>query len=401
MNPEGLVKDVWIVEALRTPIGASLRSLKDCSAAELGAVVIKEILKRTKVPRKAVEEVVLGNAVSAGTGQNLARQAAILAGLPVSVPGFVVNNVCGSGLQAVILGAQSILCGHKNLVLTGGTESASKSPGLCFQPGGKAPQEIPPTDSLLYDGLMCSLTQKHMGQLMEHLIKDCRISREKQDQYSLESHRKVTNAWGAGKLLGEVVAVPLSDGGQFTKDERPRKNITKEILEDFPPAFAKKGTVTAGNSSVPSDGAACLLLSSSSALKDYDLKAPPKAGQACGRLLGYASIALEPHKVFAAGVVSIRECLRRAGLSLKDIDLFEISEAFAAQALLTRDQLKIPEEKMNVWGGDIALGHPLGAAGARILVTLLHALRDQKKKKGVACVCLGGGGGVSVAVEAL
>jgi acetyl-CoA C-acetyltransferase len=241
---------------------------------------------------------------------------------------------------------------------------------------------------------MCQLTQKHMGQLVEHLIKDFRISRERQDQYSFESHRKAAKAWGSGKFSEEVVPVSLPGGRWFTKDERPRKNITKQALSHFPPAFEKQGTVTAGNSSAPSDGAASLLLGSSRALKDYDLKA-------CARLLGYASIALEPQKVFTAGVVSIRECLKGSGLSSRDFDLFEISEAFAAQAILTRDQLKIPEEKMNVWGGDIALGHPLGAAGARILVTLIHALRDRRKKKGLVCVCLGGGGAVSVAVEAV
>jgi len=310
----------------------------------------------------------------------------------VTVPACTVNQVCGSGLQSVIVAAHSILCGARNLVVAGGTESASQSPCLYFDDSDDSSAGNKKVESLLHDGLWCKLTDRHMGHLAEYIVKEFKISRRKQDEYAFESHRKACLAQEEGKFLEEIAAVCISKTQYFQTDERPRKNINMEKLAALSPAFEKQGTVTAGNSSVPCDGAAAVVLAASALVKKWKLTAR-------ARILGYSSIAVSPREVFTAGVVAIRTCLSQCRLSLKDIDLFEISEAFSAQAILTQDKLQIPGEKINIWGGDIALGHPLGAAGSRGLVTLLHALRDRKKKKGIVCVCLGGGGAIALAVE--
>ena len=393
-----MTPSVFIVDSARTAIGSRFQGLKDFSAARLAAVVMADVLKRTKISKKLVGEVILGHVVSAGTGQNVSRQAAILAGLPVGVPAFSVNHVCGSGLQAVILGARSIVCGEKDLIVAGGTESASLNPQLYFsfedvsgRPFGP-PRDQNPIESLVYDGLWCQLTDRHMGHLAEATARRFKISRREQDEYTLESHRKACQAQQQGKFHKEIVPVVLAGPGCFEKDDRPRWNIDSEKLSVLPPAFKKNGTITAGNSSAPCDGAAAVILAAGNFVKHHRLLAQ-------ARLLGYASVVVDPREVFTAGIKAVRECFKRCRLSRADIDLFEISEAFAAQAILTRNQLKIPEEKMNIWGGDLALGHPLGATATRSLVTLLHALQDTKKTRGMVCVCLGGGGAIALAVE--
>lgn len=387
------LKNILILDGLRTPIGSPGKSLKDFTAAELAAVTFKEIVRRNKINPHFVNEVILGNTVSAGTGQNLSRQAVFLAKLPASVPALTINNVCGSGLQSIVLAAQVVACDDARLIIAGGAESATHNP---FIVNKKEYDKIAPgdlVDSLIHDGLWCRMANKHMGELAELTAEEFHVSREAQDQYALNSHQKACRAQSENKFAQEIVAVALKEGEVFNRDDHPHKNFDLELLRYMPLAFKKEGgTVTAGNASIPGDGAAAVIVVSAEAVKKYKLT--PRA-----RLLSYATVALEPQRVFTAAILAVNACLKKGHISLKEIDLFEISEAFAVQAMVTRDRLKIPEEKMNVFGGDIAFGHPLGAAGARALVTLLHALHDQKKKRGLAAVCLGGGGAVAMAVE--
>lgn len=377
---------IFIIDNLRTPVGNPFRSFKDLSAADLAAVVLKELAARNSVG--TVGQVILGNTVAAGTGQNLARQAVVKAGLPVSLPAYLVNNVCGAGTQAVINGIQAILSADAQLVLAGGVESASQSPLLSYE--ADHPQKNKsPKKSQEFDGLFCQILGQRMGDICEQTAAEHNITRDTQDQYALESHQKACRAQKEGKFVSEIVSV-----GSVSADDRPRANVKIENFASLKPVFRPNGTLTSGNSSVPCDGACALLLGSASYVRAKRLK--PKA-----RILGYSSIAISPEKTFEAGPIAIQQCLKQTRLKLKDIDLFEVSEAFAAQAIFTRNTLKVSESKMNIWGGDIALGHPLGAVGARILVTLVSALRDQKKKRGIACVCYGGGGAIAMAVEIL
>jgi len=387
--------NIFLIDGVRTPIGSLFKGFKDVSAVELAAATLREIVRHQALNPAWVEQVIMGNAVSAGTGQNLSRQAAIASGLPVSIPAFTVNHVCGSGLQSVVLATQAIKAGDCRLIAAGGTENSSQNPFIVrrYHPENITTNDL--KDSMVLDGLWCEMTDAHMGELAEFLAEQYHITRGQQDQYALESHHKACLAQEANKFAGEIVGVPLKlKGGEILKrDERPRKNIDLENLMHLPPAFRKEGgTVTAGNSCIPCDGAGCVVVASAPAVKEYKLK--PKA-----RILGYASVAVAPRLVFTAAIPAIRACLKKCELSLKDIDLFEISESFAVQSIVTQSQLKIPEGKMNIFGGDVALGHPLGAAGTRILITLLHALVDQRKKIGLAAVCLGGGGAVAMVIE--
>ncbi len=378
----------YILNPLRTPIGSFSKSLKNFSAAQLGAILIEELVKRSRISPSFIDQVILGNTVGAGTGQNLARQAAVLAKLPSTIPAYTVNNVCGAGLQAIILAAQAIEAQRAEIILAGGTESASQAPALLSQHEDQEEK----VDSLLHDGLFCSLTNKRMGDLAEIMAEEEHISRREQDELALASHRKAIQAQKQGKFAKEIVPIRLSSENILNEDERPRKNVSIEKFSVVASAFSKNGTVTAGNSSVPSDGAALVSMASDKGLKK--LKAKPLA-----RIVSYASIAVDPKDVFRSPVPAITECLKSAKNSLNDIDIFEISEAFAVQGIYTQKMLKIPVEKINIFGGDIALGHPLGAAGARILTTLCYALEDQKKKRGLACISYGGGGCLAVLIE--
>ena len=384
-----LYKDIYIINGFRTPVGSSLKSLKSFSAACLASLVIKELLKRQTNIKDKVDEVLLGNTVSAGTGQNVARQAIVLSGLSYSTPGFVVNGVCGSGLEAVIMGCRAIFCDGMDLVLAGGSESASQCPSLVYD----SAQE--PVESLIRDGLWCNMSDQHMGQLAENLATKYNVSKEEQDTFSYQSHVKAVLAQEKNKFQKEIVPVQKEDGTLVDKDDRPRKNISMERMGNLPSAFQEDGTVTAGNASAPADGAAVVLLASAEAVKKYNLS-KPKA-----KILGYASIALEPERCFEGAVIAVQESLKACGLTLADIDLFEIGESFASQVVWTKDQLKIPEEKLNIYGGDIALGHPLGSTGARLLVTLLHALENENKKLGLVSLCFGSGGALSMVIERL
>ncbi len=393
MSKNNYLNDIVVIDAARTAIGSTFKALKEFGPSQLASFVIKGMLERNPSAKDAVNQVIFGNTVSAGAGQNISRHAAYLAGLPVTVPAFSVNNVCGSGLQSLIIGTQAMACGEADIVIAGGTESSSQSPYIVKKSEAEKKDDNL-IDSLVFDGLTCQLTDKHMGRLAEHIAKKFSMSRLRQDEFAFKSHQKACLAQDQGNFLKEIIPVDLGNGGILNVDQRPRRKLELEKLANLPPAFEEDGTVTAGNSSIPSDGAAAVLLATKDAAKKHKLT--PLA-----RILSYCSLALEPQEVFTASIPAVKECLKKANVTLKDIDLFEISEAFAVQALATQHELKIPDEKMNIFGGDIALGHPLGAAGTRILVTLIHALKDQKKKKGIASVCLGGGGAVAIAVEIL
>ncbi|HOD12074.1 MAG TPA: thiolase family protein [Candidatus Omnitrophota bacterium] len=389
MTAHRTTSDVFIVDGLRTPIGSSHKSLKDFSAADLAASVLKEFIHRYPSVCQHVDGVFLGNTVSAGTGQNVARQAIIFSGLSPRVPGTVVNSVCGSGLESIILGCRTMLCNEAQIICAGGTESATHSPKILVADN----QE--PIESLICDGLWCAMSGKHMGHIAENLALQYQISAEAQNQFAYESHVKAVNAQREGKFKEEIVVVPKKDGSLVDKDDRPRHNISLDRMEKLPAAFQSDGTVTAGNASAPGDAAALTLLISGQGLKKYpELK--PKA-----RILSYATVGIEPHQCFEAGVLAVRDCLSVAGVSLSDVDLFEIGESFAAQAVWTKEQLGLSKEKVNIYGGDIALGHPLGSTSARLLVTLMHALGREKKRYGLAVMCFGSGGATSMLIERL
>jgi len=382
-------KNIYIIDGLRTPIGSTHKSLKKFSAAALASAILKEFVRRYPAVCQRADEVLLGNTVSAGTGQNVVRQAIIAAGLPAHIPGTAINSVCGSGLEAVILACRAILCGEAKIVFAGGTESASHSPKILH------PDKDEPVESLICDGLWCMMSNKHMGQIAEDLARHYKVSSAAQNQFAYESHAKAVIAQEQKKFQAEIVPLTKEDGSLVCQDDRPRRNTSFEKMEKLPSAFEEEGTVTAGNASAPADGAAIVLLASEDALKlDPSLK--PQA-----RILAYASVALDPKKCFEAGVLAARDCLSVANLSVKDIDLFEVGESFAAQAVWTKDQLKVENNKMNIYGGDIALGHPLGSTSARLLVTLLHALKNENKKRGLAVICFGSGGATSMVIERL
>lgn len=385
-------KDIYIIDGARTGIGNPYKGLKNVSVGEMSAAVIAALTGRNRIKPSAVQEVILGNTVSAGTGQNIARQAAHLAGLPPEIPGYVVNHVCASGMQSVMITANSLLAGRDGVFFAGGAESATHTPNILSKDEGSKPEDKIPVDSLIYDGLWCVISGKHVGELCEALARREKISREEQDAFALESHRKTCAAVKEGKFAAEIVPVRTGASKMFEKDDRPRGNISMEKLADLRPAFHKNGTITAGNASIPCDGAAALVLADKDTVRKSRLK--PRA-----RIRGFATAAVEAVEVFASAPLAVQQVLKAAGKKIKDVDLFEIGESFAAQAIYTRDVLKIPAAKMNIFGGDVALGHPLGAAGARLLVTLVHALEDRRQKLGLACVCAGGTGAVSFLVE--
>ncbi len=381
------VKDIYIVDVARTPIGRTFKGLKEFTAADLAAITIDGILDRNTSVKNHINQIILGNTVSSGTGQNLARHAVSLSCLDIKTPAFLVNSVCGSGLQSIIMAAQAMVCDNVSYIIAGGVESASYCPQI-FK------RDKEPIDSLVLDGLWCGMSDQHMGELAEQLAEKFKISRQAQDIFAFESHQKALKAQAEGKFDKEILSVKKKDGSLLVQDERPRKNINLEKMGKLPSAFKENGTITAGNSSVPGDAAAAVLLATDCVVKNDQLK--PKA-----RVLGYASIALDPKDSFEGAMIAVETCLKNSGLEIQDIDLFEVGESFASQAILTQQKLRIPDEKMNIFGGDIALGHPLGSTAARMLVTLICALEDRKKKIGLVTVCFGGGGAVAMAVERL
>lgn len=393
------MREVVIASAVRTAIGKFGGSLLPLSAPELGAIVIKEALKRANVPGEKVDEVIFGNVLQAGLGQNPARQASIKAGLPIEVPAFTVNKVCGSGLKCVELAAQSILAGDNDIVVAGGMESMSNAP---FVTSGKARWGLRMGDSklvdvMIKDGLWGAFNNYHMGITSENVAEKFGVTREDQDEVSARSQQRAIAAIKSGAFKDEIVPVTIkTKKGEtvFDTDEFPREGTTTEILAKLRPAFKQGGTVTAGNASGLNDGAAALVIMSAEKAQELGIK--PMA-----KILSYASAGVDPAIMGIGPIPASRKALSKAGLEVKDLDLIEANEAFAAQFVEVGRELNFDPDKVNVNGGAIALGHPIGASGARILVTLLYALKNRDKKLGLATLCIGGGMGTSAVVEML
>jgi acetyl-CoA C-acetyltransferase len=388
--------DAFLLSAARTPIGKYLGSLADVPAPELGAVAVAEALRRARVPPGEVDEVIMGNVLQAGVGQNPARQAALKAGLPDTIAAYTVNKVCGSGLKAVMLASQAIKAGDADLLVAGGMESMSRAPYLLFgaRSGWKyGDQKV--VDAMIHDGLWCAFECWHMGEAAEHIAAQCGVSRAEQDRFAAQSQQRAARAWERGSFAAEIVPVTVGRGPKaktVARDEGPRPETTAEGLAKLKAAFREGGTVTAGNASTLSDGAAALVVGSAAAAER--LGARPLA-----RVVAYATSGVAPKDIFIAPVAAVRQVLEKAGLGLKDIDLFELHEAFAAQMLACGGELKLDEGRLNVNGGAVALGHPIGASGARVLVTLLYALEQRGGRRGLAALCLGGGNAVAMVVE--
>ena len=391
------MEEAFIVSAVRTPIGKFLGALKGFPATELGAMVVKEAVSRAGVEPERIEEVILGNVISAGLGQNPARQAALGAGLPPSVGALTINKVCGSGLKAVMLARQAIACGDGRVIVAGGMESMSNGPYLA--PGVREGLRLGPgqlLDATVHDGLWDVYNDFHMGMTGERVSEKYGIDRRQMDEYALQSHRKAARAIREGKFKAETlpVLIPQKKGEPliFDTDESVREDSSLAALEKLKPVFKTDGTVTAGNAPGMNDGAAALLVASGETVRQLDLE--PMA-----RIVGQAISGLEPEWVMMTPVPAIQKLMEKIGWKMEDVDLFEINEAFAVQACAVSRELKLDPAKLNVHGGAVALGHPIGASGARVLTTLVYALRDRKARRGIAALCLGGGNGVALAVE--
>lgn len=391
------MKEVVIVSAVRTPIGTLQGTLSSIPATSLGARVIEEALKKSGVGKDAVDEVIMGNVLTAGEGQAPARQAALFAGLPESVTCMTINKVCGSGLKAVMLAAQAIQCGDADVVVAGGMESMSNVPYLLEKARtGYRMGHGQLIDGMIKDGLWDVYNDFHMGNAAELCAKECNIPRESQDAFAKQSFERALKAQADGAFKEEIVPVTIKDKKGdllITEDDGPKK-ANFEKMPTLKPAFQKDGTVTAANASSINDGAAALVVMSAEKAKSLGLR--PLV-----RIVAQASSARKPEWFTTAPIDAIGKVLKKADLSLSDVDLFEINEAFAVVALAAANQLSIPQDKLNVHGGAIALGHPIGASGARILTTLIHAMNRHQRKRGMAAICIGGGEASAVIVERL
>ena len=385
------MNEVVIVEAIRTPIGAYKGSLKELSADKLGSIVIREILRKSKLDKDDIDEVIMGQVLTAGGGQNPARQAAINAGINISKPAHLVNQVCGSGLRAIISGYQSIKLGEVKNVISGGQENMSLAPHSIFYRDSKKILEEHLIDTMINDGLIDAFNNYHMGVTAENVAKKFNISRVEQDDFALNSQKKTETAINTNRFKEELIKINQS-GINLEKDEHPRKDLNKSDLGRLKAVFLKDGTVTPGNSSGINDGAAALLLTTFK-------EAKKKSIQPLVKIISWASVGVDPTLMGLGPIEAVREAVKKAKWNLNDVDLFEINEAFAAQSIAVIRELDIDENKVNVNGGAIALGHPIGASGARILVTLIHEMTKQKKNKGCATLCIGGGMGIAICVE--
>ncbi len=386
-----------ILSACRTPIGAFGGALKEMSAVDLGAIVIGESVARSGVPVADIGDAVMGCVLQAGNGMNVARQAALKAGLPIDVPGETVNRVCGSGLQAVIHAVDALRTGYVDAVVAGGTESMSNAPYLLKGARwGYRMGNAEAIDSMLNEGLTCAIGASHMGITAEEVATRYNVSRGDQDAFAAESQMRAVRAIDEGRFKDEIVAVPVpqrkGDPTVVDTDEYPRAGTTAEKLGALKPAFRKDGSVTAGNASGINDGAAALVVSTAK-------KAQALARVPLARILAYAVTGVDPKVMGIGPVTAVRTVLERAGLQAGDVDLFELNEAFAAQSLAVARELGLDASKINVNGGAIALGHPIGASGARVLTTLIYALRARQLRYGVASLCIGGGMGIAMAID--
>ena len=389
--------EIVIVAATRTPLGSFRGSISSIPAHKLGAEVIASLLQKTGVNKNQIDEVILGQVLTAGSGQNPARQAAIEAGLPYEIPAMTINKVCGSGLKAVQLAFQAIACGDAEIVIAGGQENMSLSSHVL--PKSREGKKMGPwqmVDTMVVDGLWCAFNDYHMGVTAENIASKFDYSREAQDQFALESQQKTKAAQKSNLFRDEItpVSIPQRKGEDiiFDTDEFPRHGTSEESLTKLRPAFTKDGSVTAGNASGINDGAAAVMVMSASKAKELGIK--PMA-----RIVSYSSAGVDPSIMGTGPIPASSKCLEKAGWQVSELDRVEANEAFAAQAMSVNDSLGWDKAKVNMTGGAIALGHPIGASGARILVTLLHGMERDKADKGLATLCIGGGMGVAMALE--
>jgi acetyl-CoA C-acetyltransferase len=388
-------KDIVITAACRTAVGSLGRSLKNISGVDLGSAVILDSLKRSKIKGEDIDEVIMGQVLTASTGQNPARQAAMKSGIPKEKPAYVVNQVCGSGLRSIASGFQSIKVGDSKIVIAGGQECMSLAPHAVHLRDGKKLGDTEMTDTMIKDGLWDAFHGYHMGVTAENVSTKFQVTREDQDKFALKSHEKALKAQKENKFKEEIVNFKIKSKKNeidFNKDEHPREEISFEALTRLKPVFKKDGTVTAGNASGINDGAAAITLMSAEEAEKRKL-------QRLVSIKSWASCGVEPSLMGTGPIPASKKALDLAGWSINDVDLFEINEAFAAQSIAVLRTLSIPEERVNVNGGAIALGHPIGASGTRILVTLIHEMIKRNVHKGLATLCIGGGMGIAMCVE--
>ena len=387
--------DVVITSALRTPIGTYKGSLKDLSADKLGALAIKEAIHKSNLKPDQIDEVIMGHVLTSGLGQNPARQASIHAGIPVSKPAHIINQVCGSGLRSIVSGFQSIKLEENKIIVSGGQENMSRAPHSLFYRENKKLDESKLVDTMINDGLIDSFNHYHMGVTAENVAEKFEISRDEQDSFALNSQKKAQDAIGKKKFKDEIIKLQINNNKEnviFDNDEHPRNNLIIDDLKKLKTVFKENGTVTPGNSSGINDGAAATVLMTR---KQAELKSI----EPLVKVVSWASCGVEPSLMGLGPIPAVKEALNKADWNINDVDLFEINEAFAAQSIAVVKELKIPAEKVNVNGGAIALGHPIGASGTRILVTLIHEMIKQNKSKGCAALCIGGGMGIAMCVE--
>ncbi len=390
-----MARSVVITSAVRTAVGSLGKSLKNISAHELGASVISESVKRSKINASDIDEIIMGQVLTGGAGQNPARQAAIKAGIPKETPAFVVNQVCGSGIRSVVSGFQSISAEHAKILIAGGQENMSLAPHAIHLRNGKKLGDVELMDTMIKDGLWDAFHGYHMGNTAENVSEKFQITREEQDKFALRSQQKTLKAKKEKKFNEEIISLKIGSKKNefdFNQDEHPREGVNLELLSKLKPVFKKDGSVTAGNASGINDGAAAVTLMS-------NIEAEKKGLEKLVSIKSWASCGVDPALMGTGPIPSSKKALDLAGWSIKDVDLFEINEAFAAQSIAVLKTLSIPEEKVNVNGGAIALGHPIGASGTRILVTLIHEMIKRDVKKGLATLCIGGGMGIALCIE--
>ena len=389
------LSDVVITSALRTPIGTYRGSLKELNADKLGSICIKEVIKNSKLKANDIEQVVMGQVLTSATGQNPARQASVNAGIPVSKPAHIVNQLCGSGLRAVASAYQSVKLKENKIVIAGGQESMSKAPHAIFYREERKLSEEQLVDTMIHDGLIDAFNNYHMGVTAENVAEKYKITRKEQDIFSLDSQQKTEKTIKENRFKDELITFEIKKNDKietFKKDEYPRENLNIEKLESLKTVFKDNGTVTAGNSSGLNDGAAALVLMSRE-------EAELRSIEPLAKIVSWATCGVEPSLMGLGPIPATNLALKKAGWQISDVDLFEINEAFASQSIAVIKDLKIPKETVNVNGGAIALGHPIGASGARILVTLIHEMIKQNKSKGCATLCIGGGMGIAMCIE--
>jgi len=389
------MSEIFITSAIRAAVGSLNKTFKNITAYELGAIVISGVLQNSKLKKQEIDEIILGQVLTGGLGQNPARQAAIKSGIPKEVPAYIVNQVCGSGIRSIVSAYQSIKLGDSKIVIAGGQENMSLAPHAIYLRDGKKLGDTELIDTMIKDGLWDAFHGYHMGITAENVAEKFQITREEQDKFALKSQEKALTAQKQNKFQEEIINYKIKSKKaeiDFDKDEHPREGINLDALSRLKPVFKKDGTVTAGNASGINDGAAAMTLMSSEEANKKNIKKLVS-------IKSWASCGVDPALMGTGPIPSSKKALELAGWDIKDVDLFEINEAFAAQSLAVLKTLSIPEEKVNVNGGAIALGHPIGASGTRILVTLIHEMIKRDVKKGLATLCIGGGMGIAMCVE--